>query len=96
MDLPGGPDNLTRGVDGRVLAALHPDLIRLALYRHGWTGRAPARIVAVDLGTGAVEVLFDDPGGAVSPAATVAVMADGRLVAGSVRAPGLLVCGGAS
>jgi len=94
IDLPGGPDNLTRAPDGRILAALHPDLIRLALYRFGWTGRAPARIVAVAPQDGSVEVLFDDPAGAVFPAATVAVMAGGRLVAGSVRAAGLLVCGG--
>lgn len=91
--VPGGPDNLSRGPGGRILAALHPDLIRLALYRHGWTGRAPSRIVAVDPDTGAVEVLHDDPTGALFPAATVAVMAGGRLVAGSVRAAGLLVCG---
>jgi len=93
IDLPGGPDNLTRRADGRVLAALHPDLLRLGLYRHGWIGRAPSRIAAVGLGDGSVEVLMDDPGGALFSAATVAVMAGGRLVAGSVRDAGLMICG---
>jgi len=36
---------------------------------------------------------MDDPGGALFSAATVAVMAGGRLVAGSVRDAGLMICG---
>ena len=96
VELPGGPDNLTRAADGRIVAALHPSLLRLALYRHGWRDRAPSRLVALDPETGAAEALYDDPAGARFSGATVGLMAQGRLVAGSVRAPGLLVCAAAA
>ncbi len=93
-DLPGHPDNPALAPDGRLVVALHPSLIRLALYRHGWPlgRRAPARVVALDPASGAVEWLLDDPGGRVFPGATAAVVAGDRLVVGAVRAPGLLVC----
>jgi arylesterase/paraoxonase len=94
LALPGGPDNLTRAADGRIVAAVHPSLPRLALYRHGWRDRAPSRIVAVDPETGAVEALFDDPAGALFPGATVGALVEGSLVAGSVRGSGLLLCAG--
>lgn len=90
--LPGAPDNLTGGSGGRVVAALHPSLLRLALYRYGWTNAAPTRIVQVSQPEGEVEVLFDDPAGTLFSAATVGILSDGRLIAGSVRDAGLLVC----
>lgn len=90
--LPGAPDNLTRDPGGGIVAALHSSLLRLAPYRFGWAETAPGRVVRVDATTGAVSVLFDDPRGDVFPAATVAVSTGDLLVAGSVRAPGLLVC----
>ncbi|MEM9144673.1 MAG: hypothetical protein AAGC57_00645 [Pseudomonadota bacterium] len=93
LTLPGGPDNLTVAPDGRAVAALHPSLIRLALYRFGWAGHAPSRLVAVD-DQGATEWLFDDPPGALFSGASVGVLTEsGHLVAGSVRDAGLLVCG---
>lgn len=94
--LPGGPDNLSRDGD-RIIAALHPSLIRLALYRHGWAGHAPSRIVRIGpVGReGEIEILIDDPGGRLFSAATIGVMLGDRLVAGSVRDAGLMVCGGA-
>lgn len=89
--LPGGPDNL--GLSwGRIVAALHPNLLRTGLYLAGWVDRLPSRIVAVDPETGAVEVLFDDPEGALFSGATVGVLTGDRLVAGSVRDAGILVC----
>jgi hypothetical protein len=93
-DLPGHPDNLALAPDGRLLVALHPALIRLALHRFGWPlgARAPSRVVALDPETARVMTLFDDPGGRVFPGATAAVIAGDRLVLGAVRAPGLLVC----
>lgn len=91
--LPGGPDNLTVDAEGQIVAALHPQMLRLALYRGGWIDRAPSRIARVNPETGATEILFDDPEGAVFSAATAAVLAGGMLVAGSVRDAGLLVCG---
>lgn len=91
--LPGSPDNITVGKPGLILAAVHPSLIRLALYRHSWPGfsRAPSRVVKV---TGnQMLILFDDPTGIVFSAASVAVQAAGKLVLGSVGDTGLLVCG---
>jgi sugar lactone lactonase YvrE len=89
---PGAPDNLNAAEDGRVIAALHPSLMRLALNRKlGW-GRAPSRIVAVDPDSGAVDLLFDDPSGKLFSAATAGVLTERGLVAGSVTDKGLLVC----
>lgn len=92
--LPGSPDNLTIWRPGIILAALHPSLMRLALYRYKWPGfsRAPSRVVKVS-GT-QVLMLFDDPTGALFSAASVAVQTAGKLVLGSVGDSGLLVCGG--
>lgn len=94
LELPGGPDNLTALADGRLLVALHPALLRLALRRAGLPLPAPSRIVAVAPG-GGVEALFDDPEGASFSGASVAVLADGKLIAGSAFDDGLLICGGA-
>lgn len=91
--LPGAPDNLVPDDDGGVIAAVHPSLVRLGLYRGGWTGSAPSRILRLTA-DGEVEVLYDDLSGALLSGATVGVrLADGRLVAGSVRDAGLLLCG---
>ncbi|MEM9099130.1 MAG: hypothetical protein AAGC79_11470 [Pseudomonadota bacterium] len=94
INLPGGPDNITRLDPRTALVALHPSLIQLAAYRFGWTDKAPSRIAQVGLQDGSVEVLFDDPEGAVFSGATVAMRSDARLVMGSVREPGLMVCEG--
>jgi hypothetical protein len=92
IDLPGGPDNLTSGLDGDIVAALHPSLMRLALNRRLGLGKAPSRIVKIDPETRAVALLFDDPKGALFSAATVAVLTQRGLVAGSVTDSGVLVC----
>ncbi len=89
---PGGPDNLTLAADGRIVAAVLPNLVRTLFYLRGWSARAPSRIVRVDPATGAVELLFDDPEGLIFPGASVGLMVGDMLVAGSVLAPGLLVC----
>lgn len=91
IDLPGGPDNLDQR-DGRITAALHPNLLRTGLFIAGWTPRAGSRIVSVNPEARAVEVLFDDPKGALFSGATAAVLAGGRLVAGAARDSGLLYC----
>lgn len=90
----GGPDNLTWAADGRLIAALHPSLFRLGLYRHRWfgVGHAPSTIVALDPASGAAHPLYADESGEAFPAATVAAHWDGLLVLGAVAAPGLLVC----
>ncbi|WP_247883387.1 SMP-30/gluconolactonase/LRE family protein [Azospirillum brasilense] len=89
--VPGGPDNLTLAPDGRLLVALHPSPFRLALHRYGWPGgeAAPTRIAAV--GPAGTAILLDEDGQGFS-AATVALSWNGRLIVGSVTAPGLLVC----
>ena len=92
ISVPGGPDNLTIGTDGSIIAAVHPSLLRMGLHRKlGWK-RAPSRIVKIDPETRHVTTLFDDPGGRLFSAATVAVETDHRLVVGSVTDEGLLVC----
>lgn len=90
--VPGGPDNLTREDRRHLLVAMHPSLRRLWLYLNGlWPG-APSRIARVNVLSGAVEVLFDDPEGDFFSAATSAVVAKDMLIAGSVGDSGLLVC----
>ena len=91
LALPGGPDNLTWDGLGGLIAALHPSLFRIAAYRYGYQDRAPSRIVRVELDR-KIEVLFDEPAGALFSGASVAVLAGGVLVAGSMRDAGLLVC----
>ncbi|MBA4782410.1 MAG: hypothetical protein H2045_04240 [Rhizobiales bacterium] len=101
IELPGSPDNLTFvrsgfGEDGNtdaVLAALHPSLMRLALYRYGFPGFDTSASRIVRIADGKVELLFNDPTGAVYSAASVAVLSGLRLVLGSVGERGLLVCG---
>lgn len=95
--LPGGPDNLTpHPLDGgsNVVAALHPNLVLLALHRAGLRAAAPSRIALLDQ-TG-LEILFDDPDGARLSGATVGALigAPGaeRLIIGSATDPALLVC----
>ena len=90
--LPGAPDNLSIAPDGRLVVALFPSLPRLIAYRLGWSGAAPARVVAVAPDSGAIETLFDDPGGRLLPGLSGALWLGDTLVAGSVLAEGLLVC----
>lgn len=93
VELPGGPDNLTPGPRGSLIAALHPDLFDYWLYTLGYVDRAPSRIVAVTPETERVEVLFDDPLGELFSGASVAIWHEGALIAGSAYDAGLLVCG---
>ncbi|MBY8975712.1 hypothetical protein KHP62_07840 [Rhodobacteraceae bacterium NNCM2] len=95
IETPGAPDNLSHDEPGAVIAALHPSLPRLGLYRYGYTDSAPSRIARVDLNGGGVEILYDDPAGEVFSATTVGLLQDSRLIAGSVRDAGLLICEGA-
>ena len=95
-DVPGAPDNVTFAGDGDVIAALHPNLIRLALNRKLGLGKAGSRIVRINAQSHDADLLFDDPSGAVFSAATVGVETDLGLVAGSVTDAGVLVCEKAS
>jgi len=92
IDLPGGPDNITRAPDGRLIVAVHPKLVFNWFAQQGWRDRLPTRIVAVDPVRRSVEVLVDDVSGEVFSGATVALVAGGRLIAGSAMDHGLLVC----
>jgi len=94
ISLPGGPDNLSLAQGRKIIAAVHPVLYQLALYRYGGASRAPSRILAIDADRPGqpAEVLFDDPAGKIYSGATSAVLSDGVLVAGSVRESALLVC----
>ena len=92
VKLPGGPDNITVGEDGSVIAAVHPSMRALMFNRKFGIGKSPSRIVKADVTSGEVEILFDDPKGKIFSAATVAVETQFGLVAGSVTDEGLLVC----
>ena len=90
--LPGGPDNLSDGLDGTLLAALHPSLLRMGAHRKLALGRAPSRIVRIDPATGDLALVFEDQHGTLFQAATVAVEDEKTLVLGSVTDQGVLVC----
>ncbi|MEM7211705.1 MAG: hypothetical protein AAF479_07385 [Pseudomonadota bacterium] len=90
--VPGGPDNLTREDQRNLIVALHPSLRRLWLYLNGLWPSAASRIARVNVLSGNVEVLYDDPDGELFVAATSAVFAKDMLIAGSVADAGLLVC----
>ncbi len=91
-DAPGAPDNLSVSGDGDIIAALHPNLLRLAFNRKLGIGKAGSRIARIDIETGDAALLFDDPKGALFSAATIGVATTRGLVAGSVTDTGLLVC----
>lgn len=95
LSLPGGPDNLTWDETsdgaGGLVAALHPSMLQIAVYIAGYASSAPSRIVRVARDR-SVEVLFDDPVGALFSGATVGLLRDGVLVAGSVLDAGVMVC----
>ncbi|MBI1393387.1 MAG: hypothetical protein GC152_11660 [Alphaproteobacteria bacterium] len=91
-ETPGGPDNLTIGPDGGIIAAVHPSLPWIGLHRHFGVPRAPSRIVRVDPESLEVTLLYEDLRGDYFPAATVAVETENNLILGSVTAPGVLVC----
>ncbi len=95
IETPGGPDNLTVAEDGGLVAAVHPSLFRMGLHRQLGLGSAPSRIIKADPDRGSVEILFDDPSGALFSAATVAIEWREKLIIGSVTDEGLLVCKGA-
>lgn len=92
VKLPGGPDNLSVSHDGRIIAATHPSMFRLALNRKLGLGRAPSRVVKTDRETDAPTLLFDDPSGKLFSAATVAVETTEGMIVGSVTDEGVLVC----
>ncbi len=92
--LPGGPDNLTMAGPDRVIAAVHPSLLDIGLYRNRWLDRtsAPSRIVSVDMRDASQSVVFDDADGSRYPAATVGLQYKDHMLLGSVGADGLLIC----
>lgn len=93
IKLPGAPDNLTTDQQGKLIAAVHPSLISLAVQRRWGRGRASSSIVQIDPATASVRQLFLDKKASLFSAATAAVVFNGALVAGSVVDQGLLVCG---
>ena len=91
-EMPGGPDNMLAAPGGTIVTAVHPSLFTLWQYRAGFAERAPSRVVQFDPATGEQVVLFDDPAGAVFPAATSAHVWQGRLVMSSAHSEGMVVC----
>lgn len=94
LSLPDGPDNLRWAPDGRLISAVHPSLLRLALYIKRWLGvtSAPSRVLAISPDDGTSQVLFDDPEGELISAATAAAVHAGWLLIGSAFDRGLVIC----
>ena len=88
------PDNLSWAPGGALVIALHPSLWRMGFYRKRWWGgaRAPSEIAALNLTDGTLTPLFSDPTGTRFSAATIGISTGRLLLAGSVAAPGLMVC----
>ena len=89
---PGSPDNLTRTSKGAIIAAVQPNLIAFGRYRFGHANRVASRIVGSNTAGSPWTLLYEDPTGQQVSGATSALLIDGVLIAGSVRADGLLVC----
>ncbi|MEM8772733.1 MAG: hypothetical protein AAGD92_13890 [Pseudomonadota bacterium] len=92
IQLGGAPDNISLDGKGNVIAAVHPSLMRLALNRKLGIGRAPSKILSINLDTNEKTTLFHDKKGAAFSAATVGIETRRGLVLGSVTDNGLLVC----
>lgn len=92
IQLSAAPDNLTLSEEGRIVAAVHQNLIALGMQRKLGLGRSPSRIVEIDLETGDQRLLFDDPKASHMAAATAAIHTENLLVIGSVLDRGLVVC----
>jgi hypothetical protein len=90
--LPGGPDNLNRGSDGRLHAALLPDLFRHFLMQQGLADTAPSRIVRFDGALQAPPALVFEAEAPPLSGITAAVALGGRLIAGAAWDDGLMVC----
>jgi len=92
--LPGGPDNLTWGESGHILAAVHESLMATGMARYRVLGRERAgnRVVALDPASGEPRTVFHDPQGTRLNMATAAVRVDGTLVAAGLLDDALLVC----
>lgn len=90
--LPGAPDNPSVSADGRIVVAVHPNLLSIGLARKLGIGKAGSRIVRADPDRGSVTLLYDDPNAAQFSAASAAIEVDGALIAGSALDRGLLVC----
>ncbi len=93
LPVGAGLDNLAWGDDGRLYAARHASLLRYALFRRGWTGRSPSRVVrwSTHEVTPAAQLVYAADGALVS-GLTVATFARGRLLAAGAFADRLLVC----
>lgn len=87
-----GPDNLSPGPGGTVIAGGLPDLLGLALYRAGQFSAVASSVMVADT-HGGRDILYDARG-RMFPGLTGAVLWQQRLIAGSVQEPGLLVCEG--
>lgn len=94
IDVTGGPDNLTLLKNGDLLAAVHPSLLAIGLYRRQWLGRtrAPSRILRLNPQDTSVHVLWQDADGSTFSAASVAASLGPYLLIGSVADDGLMVC----
>lgn len=91
LPLPGGPDNLVWGDDGKLYIALHPNLLHFALFRLARSVGAPTRIVRYDPSADRLEPVVDWAPRSVLPGATAALAYKGWLIVAGAFAEGLAV-----
>ncbi|MEM9784528.1 MAG: hypothetical protein AAF899_18895 [Pseudomonadota bacterium] len=93
IELPGGPDNITRGPVGTIVVAMHPDLTDYWLYTLDFTEGSGTRIMRLDPRRADDRtILFDDPIGKTFKGGTVAAFSRGTMIAGSAYDEGMLMC----
>lgn len=92
IDLPGAPDNLTEEAGGAVIAAVYPSLMAIGVQRRLGLGRSGSRVVRVNIDSGDVKLLFEDPDAKLISAASAAIEEEGVLVIGSALDRGIVVC----
>jgi hypothetical protein len=92
--LPAGPDNLSWDREGRLLAAAHPDLFALFLFRGRWLGTetAPSRVLRIGVEAGEPLAYAVATEGESLSGATAAVETAGRLLIAGAHGDRMLIC----
>ncbi len=91
IPLDGHPDNLSWAPDGRLLVALHKDLLDLAIFRQGLREYAKGQVIALDVESGETELLYETDDIDFS-APTSAVVAGNWLVIGAAQGRRVVQC----
>ena len=91
LALPGGPDNMVWGDDGKLYIAVHPNLLQFAFFRLNRGVGAPSRVVSYDPGSDEIVTVADLPAGSALQGATAALRVRNALILAGAFADGLAV-----